>query len=72
MTCKVIYDDEEIIGYSEDIVSDFLENGDNDDELINDLINRLNELDHELVYIDYHPMGAYSVYRLNKERLFIV
>ena len=72
---EVIYDDETIIGYSDDIVYDFTVNlnSEDSDELVNELVKRLSELDHELVYIWYHPMGAYTCIKLElKEELFVV
>ena len=72
---EIIYDADydTTIGYSDDIVEDFLTNGDGDDELVAELINELKKLDHELVYITYHPMGAFTCYRLEpKETLFVV
>lgn len=70
----VIYlDGETIIGYSEDIATDIIVENWDEDELIKDLLNELNKLDHELVYISYDPMGAYSCYKLEiGKELFVV
>lgn len=71
----VIYDDETIIGYSNDIVRDLIANGIDDSEeyeLERDLIAKLNELDRELVLINYHPMGAYTCYKLEPKEMFVV
>lgn len=70
---NIIYDDETTIGYSDDIVEDFETYDDGSDELVTELIKALKELDHELVYISYHPMGAFTCYKLEpKEELFVV
>ena len=64
---KVIYDDEDIIGYSDEIIADLEENGEDDDELINELIEELKKYDYDLVICHYHPMGSYFVRRLIEE-----
>lgn len=72
---EVIYDEEITIGYSDDIVYDFTVNSntEDNDELVTELIKALKELDHELVYISYHPMGAFTCCKLEpKEKLFVV
>ena len=71
---NVIYDDDLIIGYSDDIVTDIINNFDgDDDDLILELVDKLEELDRELVYISYHPMGAYTCYKLDLgKELFVV
>lgn len=58
----VIFDDENIIGYSDDIALALLD--DSDDELIHDLIDVLSTMDFELVKCVYNPMGCYTVYKL--------
>ena len=67
MERNIIYDDENIIGYSDDIAEDIRTYCEPEDELQIDLANSLDELDHELVRCVYHPMGAYAIYRLNEE-----
>lgn len=64
---KVFYDDEDIIGYSDEIIADLEENGEDEDELINELIEELKKYDYDLVICHYHPMGAYFVRRLIEE-----
>lgn len=62
-----------IIGYSDDIIADIINNNWDEDELTIDLLNELNKLDRELVYIYYHPMGAYTCYKLEMgKELFVV
>lgn len=64
MRGEIIHDDENIIGYSWDIadeVREEMENMDEDDrELFQDLVDQLEEHD-GLVFVSYHPMGAYIV-----------
>lgn len=69
----VIYiDGEIIIGYSDDIARDIF-NDNIDDDLCNELANKLDELDSELVYITYHPSGAYTCRKLEiGKELFVV
>lgn len=71
---KVIYiDGEVIIGYSDDIVKDLLEKENDEDEFTLELIAELDKLDSELVYIYYHPMGAYTCYKLEQgKELFVI
>lgn len=55
-----------IIGYSDDIVIDFYNNSPTeDDRLVLSLIEELEKLDSELVYIHYHPQGSYTCFKLN-------
>lgn len=67
------YDGEIIIGYSDDIANDIITGNWDESELEINLLNELEKLDHELVYISYHPMGAYSCYKLEiGKELFVV
>ena len=73
MTENIIFDDENMIGFSWDI-ADYVrsemeyqeQNPDNDENdednrtLFDDLLKQLDEHD-GLVYVHYHPMGAYFV-----------
>lgn len=70
----VIYiDGETIIGYSDDILMDMVYNGWDEDELLTELAQELSKLDRELVYITYHPMGAYTCRKLEiGKELFVV
>lgn len=67
MERKLFYDDETIVGYSDDIIEDLKENGDDEDESIQELIDDLSKYDYELVICRYHPMGAWFVSRLIEE-----
>ena len=72
-TERIIFDDENMIGFSWDI-ADYIrsemdyqkQNPDNDENdednetLFTDLLNDLDEHD-GLVYVSYHPMGSYFV-----------
>lgn len=68
---KVFYDDEDIIGYSDDIIEDIIENTPADElaenEVLQELIEQLKKFDWDLVVCHYHPMGAYFVRRLVEE-----
>ena len=68
---KLFYDDENIIGYSDDIIADIKENiadiDEDEREIFNELIEKLEKYDNELVICYYHPMGAYYVKRLKEE-----
>lgn len=68
---KLFYDDENIIGYSDEIIKDIKENmkdmDENDKEVFNELIEELERYDYELVVCYYHPMGAYHVSKLKEE-----
>lgn len=70
----VIYiDGDTIIGYSDDILMDMVNNGWDEDELLTELAQELSKLDRELVYITYHPMGAYTCCKLEiGKELFVV
>lgn len=65
---KVFYDDEDIIGYSNEIIADIKDNMSPEDlaedELMQELIAELEKYDYELVVCHYHPMGAYFIRKL--------
>lgn len=68
MTRKLFYDDEDIIGYSDDIIEDIEENiadlDEDEREIFEDLITDLKQYDYDLVKVSYHPMGSYFVRKL--------
>ena len=68
MTRKLFYDDEDIIGYSDDIIEDIEENiadlDEDEREIFEDLITDLKQYDWDLVRVSYNPMGAYFVRKL--------
>ena len=72
MTRKLFYDDEDIIGYSNDIIADIEENiadiDEDDRDLFDELIKDLKQYDWDLVRVNYHPMGSYYVTRLVEEK----
>lgn len=71
MTRKLFYDDEDIIGYSDDIIADIEENiegmDEDEREIFDELIEELKQYDWDLVKVSYHPMGAYVVRKLVEE-----
>ena len=71
MTRKLFYDDEDIIGYSDDIIADIEENiegmDEDEREIFDELIEELKQYDWDLVKVSYHQMGAYVVRKLVEE-----
>ena len=77
---RVIYDDENIIGFAQDIIDetkDLMIKAINDNdkdvretfEVSFDLIDQLESHIGELVVCVYHPMGAYKVYELEAKEM---
>ena len=68
---KFFYDDEDIVGYSDEIADDirkWIENYPEDDNTLNyELLDQLRQFDYDLVHCVYHPMGAWTVYKLIHE-----
>ena len=68
---RVFYDDESIVGYSEDIIKDVMTiydvNDEDELEMTATLVYSLAKYDNELVICRYHPMGAWCIKRLVEE-----
>ena len=63
---NVIYVDEKIIGYPQDIIHDietYEFNDEDEKSIFDDLIEELKKHD-DLVLCEYHPMGSYGVWDL--------